>query len=276
MKVAGVITLSVVGSLLVIGGGTMFALGVANTNKNNPITTHEHEVELFNKMSVDIHTADLELKASEDLTYKVVCEEKEKIYHTVEVKEGVLTINTIDERAWYERIFDFSWTKMKVTVYAPGILYESANIKNATGNIIIPAEYKFNDLTLYNATGNIHVKSDVLNKLEASVSTGNILVESHNKTMDLKSSTGNITLTNVIAEEIKAKSSTGNIKFTDSDATSLIDVEASTGNIDLSLLTGKTFEAQSSTGKVRVPESTPSAPVCKAKTSTGNITITVK
>jgi hypothetical protein len=80
----------------------------------------------------------------------------------------------------------------------------------------------------------------------------------------------------VTGEEIKIKSSTGDVKLTDCDASNLIDIETSTGDVNAVLLSGKTFETKTSTGINDVPPSTEGAPLCRIKTSTGDIKVTVK
>ena len=61
--------------------------------------------------------------------------------------------------------------------------------------------------------------------------------------------------------------------FKDSDANT-IDIEATTGNVTGNLLSDKTFDVKSNTGRVNVPETT--GPICKIRTSTGDIVLTIK
>ena len=306
---------AIVSSTLLIIGGTFFAIGIVNETKNNKIVTNEYEINDFNDINVDIDTADLEFKVSNDGSKKVVCVEKEKQLHSVEVDNNTLIIESNDERKWYERIFNFNLTKTKVTIYMPLGSYDDINIKSSTGNVYIPNQYTFSSLNIEVSTGNIQVQADVLNSVTIESSTGNVSIETESKSVNvnvstgnvlmtnsiieenievttstgqitindtsskmirLKTSTGDIKLTNVIADDsLFVRTSTGNVRFTDCDATKLIDIETSTGNVNGSLLTGKIFDARTSTGKINCPPSNGEG-LCKVRTSTGNINITLK
>ncbi len=276
MKKGLIITLIVVGSALLLAGGALFAVGIANNIQNNKIVTTEHVVTAFSKINVDISVSDLEFKVSSDNAMKVVCNEKEKLPHAVEVKDDTLSIKSTDTRKWYERLFDYTWNRTSVTVYVPSKDFVSGTIRTSVGNIVIPSDYSFSNLSVILSTGDIKLNADVKETLTVESSTGNLTIESKAKNMNLKSSVGNQTLKNVTAEEIHAKASVGNIQFIDCDATSLIDVETSTGDVDMTLLSGKTFETHTSVGKVNVPSSTVGAPLCKIKTSTGDIRVSTK
>ena len=126
------------------------------------------------------------------------------------------------------------------------------------------------------STGDIDLKSDVKEELAIESSTGDVNLEMEGKKIGVKVSTGKVNLKNVTGEEIKIKSSTGDVKLTDCDASNLIDIETSTGDVNAVLLSGKTFETKTSTGINDVPPSTAGAPICRIKTNTGDIRVTVK
>lgn len=276
MKAKVIIPIVIVGALLLAAGGTVLAFGIKNGSQNNPTSQKEHPVGDYSKIKIDIDTADLEFKVSEDSSNKVVVVEKEKRYHTVEVKDDTLTITAVDARKWHERFFDFDWSRLKVTIYAPAKEFASATIKSSTGDIIIPSDYSFQNLNLDLSTGDIDLKSDVKEELAIESSTGDVNLEMEGKKIGVKVSTGKVNLKNVTGEEIKIKSSTGDVKLTDCDASNLIDIETSTGDVNAVLLSGKTFEAKTSTGINDVPPSTAGAPICRIKTNTGDIKVTVK
>ena len=85
---------------------------------------------------------------------------------------------------------------------------------------------------------------------------------------------GDVTLTSVIAGSFDILTDTGDVKLNLSDAET-INIETDTGRVEGSLLTPKTFWAESDTGRVRVPQSSGDG-VCKIKTDTGNISITIE
>ena len=275
MKKGAVIAI-VVGTLLLIGGGVVLGIGISKGVQEAKGVTNEHEIANFSNVNIDISTATLEFKVSEDGASKVVCEERENYYHTVNVENDTLIIKSVNNKKWYESLFQFSYSPMKVTVYYPASDLGNGVIEASTGNIYIPHDYSFESLSVKASTGNVHVKSDVSTTLNVETSTGNSYIEVNAKNLNVKASTGNIYLTNTIVEEnMYAKLSTGNIHITDSDAQN-IDLDASTGNIHAVLLSGKKFEVTTKTGKAHYPASIEGNGTCKVHTSTGNVDITIK
>ena len=103
--------------------------------------TNTHEIiEEFSSISINTDTADILFATSDDDTCRVVCYEEEKVYYPVTVKDGTLTINTVDERKWYEYI-GINFDMPKITIYLPGTKYGELNIKGSTGDIEIPKDF---------------------------------------------------------------------------------------------------------------------------------------
>ena len=284
----------IAGSAIFVAASVLFSICAINSSKANANVTKTVEVETYNKLDIKINTADIEFKVSEDGTRKVVLEERKKLYHTVEVSNNTLSIKSVDAREWYEHL-SFSFSPMKVTIYAPKEAYETSSIEASTGNTTIPNDYSFSDLNVKVSTGDVSVKSDVINTLNVESSTGNISLEMNAKSINASASTGHVNLNKVNTSEdikisvstghvnlkdtiakknLKINTSTGDVKFDDSDAHS-IDVETSTGDVTGTLLTAKLFDCQSNTGDVRVPAPSGDSP-CKIRTSTGNIILSVK
>ena len=113
-------------------------------------------------------------------------------------------------------------------------------------------------------------------------STGkNLLEKVRCANLSVENSTGKIDLKDVVTTgNIDLQASTGDVIFEDMDcgnlATCHIDIETDTGDIKGSLLSGKTFQVTKDSGRATIPESVVGAPICKLKTDTGNIKITVK
>ena len=136
----GFVFLIVFGSILFVAGSAAFGLAIAkDAFKNNSLTqevTKEYILEdSFSKIDVDIVTADLTFKPSEDDKTKVVSVEKEKIHHTAKVSNDALVIREEDERKFYEKWFGFV-SRMKVTVYLPESTYSELKIEVTTGDVL--------------------------------------------------------------------------------------------------------------------------------------------
>jgi len=276
MKKGFVITLVAVGSALLLSGGVMFAIGVANSNQNSSLITKEHEVSTFSKVNIDVSISDLYFKISEDAACKVVCQEKEKVYHTVEVKDDTLYIQGFDTRQWFEKTFNFFWKPISVTIYLPSGNLDEVKIDSSTGDIHIPESYFMNNLDITLSTGNVSIASNVAEKVHIKASTGDIHYAGNAKDIHLEASTGKVKLSNSLSEKLKINTSTGDIIIRDSDASNSIDIEASTGDVDAEFLSAKEFDVHASTGNISIPSSVSGATPCRIHTSTGDIKVTIK
>lgn len=305
----------IIGSVLLIAGGTVLAIGIASSKGNEKETNTYELTEDFKNITTNLGVTDLEFVPTTDGSKKVVCQETKKYHHKVSVANDELTITSNDARRWYETWFSFNLTNLKVTVYLPAGEFNNLKIEDSTGNVNIPHDYSFNNVNLKVSTGDVKFAANVAEYAEFNSSTGDFNInEMSTKNLKVKASTGKINLNKVtVAETITASASTGNIHFTDTKANKLdvntstgsitftdtvvadhINAKASTGNVRFedsdadtltiqtstgdvkgTLLTSKIFSAKSDTGKIDVPTSTTGG-LCEIKTDTGDIKITIK
>ena len=267
----------------------------------------------FNSFSIDTDTADIFFALSDDEKCKVECFEKKKVTHSVSVQAHKLTVKTVDERKWYDRIFDFS--KDKITIYLPQIEYANLSIETDTGDVVLPENFKFENIDVNGSTGDVTIQSSAVEQINVNVSTGDIqLKQITAKSMTLSVSTGDIFLQSVaIVNTLTVKSSTGdarlidltcnafsfdgstgkvelknvvatqsfninnktgNVTFESCDAGE-ISVTTSTGDITGSLLSEKIFIVDSGTGRIDIPR-TITGGKCELTASTGNIIIQIQ
>ena len=311
----------IIAAALVVLGGIIFTVIMTlnhwDFSKLSTVkyTTSTHQVsEAFRDILVDTDTADILIGVSEDETCKVVCREQEKLTHSVSVADGVLHIQLVDQRKWYEHI-GISVGHSQVTVYLPQREYGALNIAAGTGDVALPRELGFENVAISLSTGDISSFAAVSQAAKFKASTGRIWVESiAPETLDISvttgritvtdaactgdvtlgvttgkiqltdmtcqnlyssGSTGDLTLNNVTASgSFNLKRTTGSISFAKCDAAG-ITVKTTTGHVTGSLVSGKVFATQTSTGNVRVPETTTGG-LCKITTGTGDIQITIE
>ena len=236
--------------------------------------TNTYEVtDDFNSISMLTDTADILFVQSDDKICKVVCYEMSDMKHTTTVQNDTLTINVTDEREWYDHI-GITLGSPKITVYLPKTEYDSLAIKEDTGDIEVPKDFKFGSIDIATSTGDITVSGITCeDDLKINVSTGKVnLTDIKCKSFISDGSTGDISLNNVIAtEKFSIERSTGDVKFDACDATEIW-VETDTGDVTGKLLSEKIFITQTSTGDVHVPKST-NGGKCEITTSTGDIYI---
>lgn len=236
--------------------------------------TNTYEVtDDFNSISMLTDTADILFVQSDDKICKVVCYEMSDMKHTTTVQNDTLTINVTDEREWYDHI-GITLGSPKITVYLPKTEYDSLVIKEDTGDIEVPKDFKFGSIDISTSTGDITITGVTCEgDIVINVSTGKAnLTDIKCKSFISDGSTGDISLKNVIAtEKFSIERSTGDVKFDACDATEIW-VETDTGDVTGNLLSEKIFITQTSTGDVHVPKST-NGGKCEITTSTGDIYI---
>lgn len=236
--------------------------------------TNTYEVtDDFNSISMLTDTADILFVQSDDKICKVVCYEMSDMKHTTTVQNDTLTINVTDEREWYDHI-GITLGSPKITVYLPKTEYDSLVIKEDTGDIEVPKDFKFGSIDISTSTGDITITGVTCEgDIVINVSTGRAnLTDIKCKSFISDGSTGDISLKNVIVtEKFSIERSTGDVKFDACDATEIW-VETDTGDVTGNLLSEKIFITQTSTGDVHVPKST-NGGKCEITTSTGDIYI---
>lgn len=282
----------IIGGSAIIVGSIIFGLAISSKGDN---TLEDKTTELngaVTNFDIDLSVANLEFKVGD--TAKVVCHENEKEHHEVTLKDGTLKIKFVDDKRWYENIFNWSLDQFKVTVYVPAGEYGNLKIKASTGDVKVPHDFSFSDLKAEVSTGDYDIRSNVTNKIDVQSSTGMIHISDLSaKEINIKSSTGRINVLTVdVAEKITINTSTGDQKVTDTKCQNLetkastgfivltntivekhIEIQRSTGDVQFygsdaeslniktdtgdvrgNLLTNKLFKAHSDTGRVKVPE----------------------
>lgn len=276
--------------------------------------TNTHTVnEDFSSVLIAAGTADITLVPTTDATCTVVCHELQSAKHAVSVKDGVLTVEVIDEKKWYEHIgFDFG--SPTITVYLPSGAYGALTITSDTSDVKIPSDFTFESMTITQSTGDVtsyaSSAGDVKIKtttgsirlegisaasLELSVSTGRVNASNITCTGDvtITASTGDATLKSVTCKNLTSTGSTGDLTLRDVVATEKLLLERGSGDVELdacdaaelsiktgtgdvegTLLSDKIFITKTGTGDVEVPD-THTGGRCEITTGTGDIELTI-
>ena len=292
----GILGLIIAGGVLLTVGGVVLAVALANNafNKQKYVTNEYVIEDAFSDISIDNAVADIKFEASSDGQTKVVCIDKEKLYHEASVVNGALTVTQIDKLTGFDKMFGYNGN-LKVTVYLPEGTYGDLSIKSTTGHIYLNNEYTFKAVNLETSTGDIYLEKVAASedvKIKTSTgdrsikgmtckdmvmesSTGDQHYENVNcQNITIKASTGKLTFVEFIAEKhFESNGDTGKVSFRNSDAETL-KIKTSTGNVVGNLLTNKIFRVKTSTGKVTLPEERTGG-LCEIETSTGDINISI-
>ena len=277
--------------------------------------TNDYNInEEYKKISIITDTADIVFLPSENEVTTVICREYENVNHLVKVKDNTLVIEIVDMRKWYEHI-GINFVSQKITVYLPTDKYTSLYIKESTGDIEIPKDFKFENVDILLSTGDVKLFASASETVKVKTSTGNITAENISagnlnfststgkiealnvecqgdtninvstgktvlgnvkcKNLTTKGSTGNIVLENVIAEERFSIERSTGDVSFDGSDASEIYVKTDTGDVVGSLLTEKVFITETDTGYVNVPKSVTGGR-CEITSDTGDIKITIQ
>ena len=310
-----------IAAALILIGATLFTIVLAangwdfkNFDKAEYETVEHIVTDDFHSVDIVSDTADIRILPSEDGEVKIVSFEPKYEKLSVSVSDGVLKLNSKNDKKWYQHIFSFSIKSPAFTVYLPKAEYAVLAINESTGDVEIAEGFTFGNMDISISTGDMKITSTVNELMKIKVSTGDITLE--NSTVgsaDLKLSTGDLTVNALsVSEGFSHKSSTGKAKITDLTcknfsseadtgyitlsnviASEILSVKRSTGDVNLNgsdgseilidtdtgdvkgtILTSKIFIIDTSTGKVNVPESLTGGK-CKVITSTGDVKLDV-
>ena len=300
----------------VIFGGVMTMLQWDFTKLSTvKYETNDYEIdENYKNISIVTDTADIVFMPSQNSKSSIVCHEQKNVKHSVTVKDDTLVIAVVDTRKWYEYI-GINIGTPKITVYLPNAEYEKLFIKESTGNVEIPNNFRFESMDISTSTGDVKNDASASESIKIKTSTGNIRVENISaEALDLSVSTGEITVCDVTCQgDVKIHVSTGKTKLTDVACKNLtssgntgdislknviatekfslerstgdvkfdgcdaaeISVKTDTGDVTGTLLSEKVFLAETDTGRVEVPK-TATGGRCEITTDTGDIRIKIQ
>ena len=231
-----IVGLIVLGGVCLVGGAAILAYGMSKGSINDNFVTNEYKfTEDIDDIEIDVATADVDIKKAENGETKVVCVEKEKVYHVTEVSNKKLSIKEKDERKWYQKyLFNWNFKSMSVTVYLPEEAYNDMTVEANTGHIIVDKDFTFANVNISDDTGTVKLNNKV---------TGNVEINVH---------TGDVTLSGVDAKNLKVKTSTGDINAKAAEIQETMTLQSSTGDVELYDLKGASLKTKTSTGHVEL------------------------
>jgi len=269
--------------------------------------------EEFKNILIDTETSDIVFMKSDNAECTVECFEQTNMKHTVAVENGALSIKAVDTRKWYEYI-GINIGAPKIKVCMPQGEYRSLLIKSDTGDVDIPADFKFERIDVSESTGNVTNRASASDIIKIKTSTGDIFAEnisasafefsvstgkvtasglSCGGSLSVKVSTGKTRLCDIVCGSVVSVGSTGDIYLDNVIASEKLSVERSTGGVRLdgcdasaifiktstgkvsgSLLSDKVFVTETDTGRIDVPDSAAGGK-CEVITSTGNIELKI-
>ena len=238
----------------------------------------------FQDIDVRVRISDVEFKASEDSSSRVVVLESEKVHHDVTVSNNTLKIESVEESwKWFD-LRSFFHTTPSVTVYLPKENYNKLSVTSTTGDVVIPGGFCFDAMKVEASTGDVSLSGTVRTKLSVKTSTGDITVKDFAASnMELSASTGKITvqsgtagydtnpILSVIQGQVIIHVNTGRLRMEDFSCGTL-ETRGNTGSIQLkNVVTRGNIVLERSTGSIHFESCDAEAGQIQIKTSTGSV-----
>ena len=289
----------IIGGVLILAGAIIFCTVMSMLNWNfKSLDTNKYETNVYEsnesvgEVKIDVTTADVTFKPSEDGKIKVVCYENTKIRYTVTVNNGVLTITENDYRKWYDHI-GIGFDSPRIDVYLPTASSYAIDMDITTGDVSIAKDFKLLAVEIRITTGDLKCLASSAESIKIENTTGDVTLENTivEKDVYVHYTSGGLTMKNVTVGEhtviqgttgdiafhggfgakVSVKSSTGDITFENFDANEM-NIETTTGDVTGTLRTSKFFMVDTTTGDVNV-ERYWRGHQCNIKTSSGDVSI---
>lgn len=249
-------------ALIVAGIAIMLAAMISIQFDSERLNTMKRETKTYTVEqtfeSIDVRDTeyDVRLRTSDNGTCRVVCDDAEKIFHTVTVENGTLTVTRTDTRAWYERIGIF-WGDLRtptVTVYLPMSEYQSLYVKTVSGNIDVTTGLPFADTTLLSTSGNVTFSGTVSGALSAKTVSGDIVLEATAGDLTVSSTSGDVSLSHLTVSSLKADSSSGDIVLSSATVSGNAVLKAVSGDVNVHITEAFTLQAKTTSGDIELSE----------------------
>lgn len=289
------IIIAIVGVLLLIVGGAVFAIGMSKLNWDfSALSTTEYSedvasfaAEEVKEIAVDVGTAKLMFLYSDDdqitVQYFTIKDKKGNLIRKITpvLSEGVLTCK--EEGKGYSFMdFDFR-REEKVVVKAPADKVLGLSLKISTGEVIFGEEGKerrVSSLSIQSTTGDITLlgKTVCESDFSSEASTGSLRIKGDvvcGGDASLKSSTGDLDISAYFsAKKITLRTSTGDIESSKPLSFESLEAKASTGDIVLRVAGKKeeySYHYEISTGESNLSSFAMGEKPIDICTSTGDI-----
>lgn len=230
----------------------IFALSlfILTSCSENGIEDKTYDVdENFCILTIDADTENIEVIPATDGICRVVCTEMPRLYHSVEVSDGVLKIKVVDERRWFEKISLFG--DRSITVYLPADIYTSLLVDSHTGDIDIDEGFTFEHININLTTGDVRCDASAENVIRIKTDTGDIfLLNSDAASIELSATTGMVVITGSDCIDASITTDTGNIAISDLDCEGELEISVDTGRVSLTNITADSLASNGNTGDI--------------------------
>lgn len=304
----------IVGALLVGAGWVLLQKNPIDKNTTRDVVEVYRVSKAPTQIKIDTIESRVEILPIEGDEWRVECKETEKLSHTIDLTDGILTVKQTDNRQWYDYIGILNgFLKNSVTVYLPRGTYELLDIASTSGGIKVHEGFAFVNAELKNTSGSISMASSVEGALTVRNTSGSITVSGGvggnlttqntsgstrvlggvNGALQIHSNSGRIEVKDATPTKAEVSNTSGSIYLENvicKESCSIkntsgsielaycdamsFDVRNTSGSIRASLLSAKTFDCHSVSGGVNTPRDG-NGGTFRANSTSGSIRVTV-
>ena len=192
-------------------------------------TVHGIEGEIKN-IYVDMSEADVTFAVGESDEIEVVCNESNKTRFIVTEAGGRLMI--IEERAWYDQIFDRS--SYSVVLYLPAGEYGELEIDGASSDVTVPSDFAFSSVEIDVTSGDVDFTADV---------SGSV---------DIEKVSGDARIAGCGLGSLSIDSTSGEIDVSDAVVVGNIEIESTSGDVTVINASFAEFSLESTSGELTI------------------------
>lgn len=207
----------------------------------------------FRSIEVRGGSADVELLLAADGHCRVECSECEGRTHTVEVRGDTLYVERVTEK---NLSLTLTGTERDViALWLPETDYASLTVGVSSGDVQIPAGFRFAAAAVSSSSGNVDFRAQVEGMLTAAASSGSISVtDTAAQSLAVSASSGDLFLSSVQTGEVSLSASSGSIRLEQVRVDGALRAETTSGEITSENVTCGTLETESSSGDQRLTD----------------------
>ncbi len=231
--------------------------------------------EKFENIKIDDNMCNVFIIPSEDEECKVVCHDEEKRYHTVEVVNNTLTIDSVDSRKWYEEFyfgFTFSWNDfISLSIYLPEKEYKELYIDTFSGDVDIADSFTFINGEIDSTSGDIKCNAKFKGDVKFDSTSGDIdLSDISANNISANSTSGDVNILGISADNISVNTTSGEVEISSANAKDKLYADSTSG--DVNILDSKAYDifAESTSGDINM-RNTVSLGNLKIESTSGDI-----
>lgn len=271
------IAMLIIGSLIAFFAMLSFNFDFSKINTENSITETYNVDESFKNINIEDTECDINLIPTDNEKCIVICNESDKIRHSVTVENGTLKIKRTDSRQWYEHIhiFAFYWDETEINLYLPKNEYDKLYIKSVSGNVETPENFTFDTAEINTTSGEVEFLSKAYSDIKIQTVSGEVyLGETTAKNINVQSTSGDITISSAtVKNEIKVNSVSGNIELSDTICQSINSITTSGDHTFSNLIAKTNADFESVSGNIDMYQS--DAQTLNIQTTSGDVTGTL-